>query len=61
MTETRTPVESASTRRVQQHRRIKRGIVASYIHQISERHSEAAADEPLTAEALVEPVEEQAA
>jgi hypothetical protein len=61
MTETRTPAESPSTRRVQQHRRIKRGIVASYIHQISERHNEAAADERLAAEAVVEPAEEQAA
>ena len=61
MTETRTPVESPSTRRIQQHRRIKRGIVASYIHQISERHSDAAADGRLAAEAVVDPAEEQAA
>jgi hypothetical protein len=58
MTETRTPVEAPSTRRIQQHRRIKRGIVASYIHQISERHNGDAADDRLAAEAVVEPAEE---
>ena len=43
---------------MQQHRRIKRGIVASYIHQISERHNDDAADERLAAEAAVEPAEQ---
>jgi hypothetical protein len=61
MTETRTPAETPSARRQQQHRRIKRGIVASYIHQISERHNDVAADDRLAAEALSEPAEEQAA
>ncbi|HEY7621233.1 MAG TPA: hypothetical protein VH834_15755 [Solirubrobacteraceae bacterium] len=64
MTETRIPAEAPSARRVQRHRRIKRGIVASYIHQISDRHNDAAADEPLAAEAmgvLAEPAEERAA
>ena len=43
MTDTRTPTEAAAARRLkQQHRRVKRGIVASYIHQLSERHSESA-------------------
>jgi hypothetical protein len=41
MTETRTPTEATARR--MKHRRIKRGIVASYIHQLSERHSENAA------------------
>jgi hypothetical protein len=43
MTHSRTPVDAAARRRKQQHRRVKRGIVASYIHQLSERHSENAA------------------
>ncbi len=38
MTKTRTPAEATARR--MKHRRIKRGIVASYIHQLSERHSE---------------------
>jgi hypothetical protein len=42
MTDTRTPTEAAARRAKQQHRRVKRGIVASYIHQLSERHSESA-------------------
>jgi hypothetical protein len=53
MTETRNPAETTSARRMQQHRRIKRGIVASYIHQISERHN----DDRLAAETVVEPTE----
>jgi hypothetical protein len=40
MSETRTPAEATSARRVKQHRRIKRGIVASYIHELSERHND---------------------
>jgi hypothetical protein len=40
MTDTRTPTEAAARRAKQQHRRVKRGIVASYIHQLSERHTE---------------------
>jgi hypothetical protein len=61
MTETRTPVEAPSTRRIQQHRRVKRGVVASYIHQISERHNDDAADERLATEAAAEAAEEQVA
>jgi hypothetical protein len=57
MTETRNPAVATSARRLQQHRRIKRGIVASYIHQISERHNDDAADQRLAAEAVVEPTE----
>ena len=60
MTETRTPANAPSARHIQQHRRVKRGIVASYIHQISERHNDDAADERLAAEAVAEPAEEQA-
>ena len=59
MTETRTPVEAPSPRRIQQHRRIKRGIVASYIHQISERHNDDLAHE--ATEAVAQSAEEQAA
>jgi hypothetical protein len=39
MPDTRTLAQTNPVRR-QKHRRIKRGIVASYIHQISERHND---------------------
>jgi hypothetical protein len=39
MPEIKTPAQDAITRRRGQHRRVKRGIVASYIHQLSERHA----------------------
>jgi hypothetical protein len=54
MTETRTPAQPDPTRRLQVKRRAKRGIVASYIHQLSERHSENAVREDLPVEAAIE-------
>jgi hypothetical protein len=39
MTEHR-PTDAESTRRAEQGRRIKRGIVAGYIHELSERHND---------------------
>jgi hypothetical protein len=57
MPDTKTLAQTASVRR-QKHRRIKRGIVASYIHQLSERHS----DNALRKErAVIAPAEEKAA
>jgi hypothetical protein len=57
MTDTRTPAQVDNARRAkQQRRRVKRGIVASYIHEISKRH---AATQP--APAVLKPVEETAA
>jgi hypothetical protein len=62
MTDTRTPTEAAAARRLkQQHRRVKRGIVASYIHEISERHNDGAVPEEVAAEAVLDSAEEQAA
>jgi hypothetical protein len=39
MNESGTPVDADSVRPLQQRRRVKRGIVASYIHELSERHN----------------------
>lgn len=49
------PADTEATRRVQQRRRIKRGIVAGYIHELSERHGESRDDAP--AEELAEQIE----
>jgi hypothetical protein len=38
MNEPLTPVDVDTARPLQQRRRVKRGIVASYIHELSERH-----------------------
>jgi hypothetical protein len=58
MTDTRTPAQVDTARRAkQQRRRVKRGIVASYIHEISERHNGAKRPAP----AVLKPVEERAA
>ena len=46
MIEQTIPAETEATRRVQQHRRIKRGIVAGYIHELSERHSDTRDEAP---------------
>jgi hypothetical protein len=43
MPEIKTPAQDATRRRRGQHKRVKRGIVASYIHQLSERHAADAA------------------
>jgi hypothetical protein len=48
MPEIKTPAQDASARRRSQHRRVKRGIVASYIHQLSERHAADDAAKPGT-------------
>jgi hypothetical protein len=58
MNEPGTPVEVDAVRPLGQRRRVKRGIVASYIHDLSERHNDAhgsAHDAPAEA---VEPSEE---
>jgi hypothetical protein len=46
MIEQTLPADAEVTRRFQQHRRIKRGIVAGYIHELSERHGESRDDPP---------------
>jgi hypothetical protein len=56
MNEPRTQPDTAATRPLALRRRVKRGIVASYIHDISERHNNGGkAREPLRPEAAVEP------
>ena len=52
MIEQTLPADAEVTRRFQQHRRIKRGIVAGYIHELSERHGESRDETP--AEELAE-------
>ena len=52
MIEQTLPADTEATRRIQQHRRIKRGIVAGYIHELSERHGESRDEAP--AEELAE-------
>jgi len=47
MIEQTLPADTEATRRVQQHRRIKRGIVAGYIHELSERHGESRDETPV--------------
>jgi hypothetical protein len=39
MNEPRTPPDSESPQRLLLRRRAKRGLIASYIHQLSERHN----------------------
>jgi hypothetical protein len=57
MPDTKTLAQTTSVPRAK-HRRIKRGIVASYIHQISERHN----DDALRKErAVVAPAQEKVA
>ena len=48
MPESKTPAQDAKARRRSQHRRVKRGIVASYIHELSERHVATDAEKPRT-------------
>ena len=55
MIDQRVPTEADQTRRIQQKRRVKRGIVAGYIHELSERHSHSREETP--AEELVEQVQ----
>ena len=62
MNESRTPVDADAdadaTIPLQLRRRVKRGIVASYIHEISERHNGADAHAQDVAAAPAEPIEE---
>ena len=58
MTEPRTPVDADAAIPLQQRRRVKRGIVASYIHEISERHNGADPHAQDVSPAPVEPAEE---
>jgi hypothetical protein len=58
MNEPRTPVDADATIPLQLRRRVKRGIVASYIHEISERHNGADAHAQDVAAAPAEPIEE---
>jgi hypothetical protein len=55
MNEPRTPTDTAKTRPLALRRRVKRGIVASYIHDISGRHKNGDAREAQRPEAAVEP------
>jgi hypothetical protein len=57
MNEPRTPSETAPTRPLALRRRVKRGIVASYIHEISERHNNGDAGEAQRADPAVEPAQ----
>ena len=47
MIEQTLPADTEATRRTQQRRRIKRGIVAGYIHELSERHGESRDETPV--------------
>jgi hypothetical protein len=58
MNEPRTPVEAQTAIPHQLRRRVKRGIVASYIHEISERHNGAEHREAERTPAAVEAAEE---
>jgi hypothetical protein len=55
MTEPRTSADTAATRPLALRRRVKRGIVASYIHDISKRHNTGDVREAQRPEAAVEP------
>ncbi len=61
MTDTRTPAQDDRARRLQLKRRVKRGVVASYIHQLSQRHSENAARKDTAVDPVLQPAAEQAA
>jgi hypothetical protein len=54
MSESRKP-EVEAVRRRQRGKRVKRGLVASYIHELSERHAPAASIQPMPREPLPEP------
>jgi hypothetical protein len=51
---------AARSRRKQLKRRAKRGIVATYIHEISQRHNDAAKAKPDSETVLTEPVPAEA-
>jgi hypothetical protein len=50
---------AARSRRKQLKRRAKRGIVATYIHEISRRHNDAVRAKPAPEVALAEPAQAQ--
>jgi hypothetical protein len=53
--DTGTPRNPDKTRRLQRKRRVKRGVVASYIHELSERHREGPAGREPAPQEAVEP------
>jgi hypothetical protein len=55
MTDHRITTDADPTRRLQQKRRVKRGIVAGYIHELSERHNDSREEAPV--EELAEQVQ----
>lgn len=58
MTAPRTPTTNDPARRNGRRRRVKRGIVASYIHDISERHSTATTKDEKRPPKLVQQAQE---
>jgi hypothetical protein len=58
MTEPSIPVDGDTARPLQLRRRVKRGIVASYIHELSVRHDGVSAREIEPVADAVEPVDE---
>ncbi len=58
MTAPRKPTDTDPRRGHQQRRRVKRGIVASYIHEISGRHRASASRDERRPPALVEQAQE---
>ena len=54
MSESQKP-EVEAVRRRQRGKRVKRGLVASYIHELSERHASTASMKPMPREPLAEP------
>jgi hypothetical protein len=58
MTEPRIPTDADTATPIALRRRVKRGIVASYIHDISERHGGAEAHESNGAQDAAEPTDE---
>ena len=55
MIEQQIPTDVEAARRIQRKRRVKRGIVAGYIHELSERHNDSLEETP--DEQLVEQVQ----
>ena len=54
MSDSRKP-EVEAVRRRQRGKRVKRGLIASYIHELSERHTVGASIQPMPREQLAEP------
>jgi hypothetical protein len=55
------PTQTESERRLRLRRRAKRGLVASYIHELSARHNGSSPRTPGQADELVELIEAEAA